>query len=61
MSKGTPTHKVRIEPELWAAATAKAAEDGIDGKVSTVLREALKAWLGRSDARYDLFMPPPRP
>ncbi len=56
MSKGTPTKKFRIEDELWEAAQAERATSGLD--VSTVLRQALKAWLGHPDARYDLFTPP---
>jgi hypothetical protein len=56
MSKGTPTKKFRIEDELWDAAQAKKDTSGPD--VSTVLREAIKAWLGHPDAQYDLFTPP---
>jgi hypothetical protein len=58
MSKGTPTKKFRVDDTLWEASATKAKAEGTD--VSTVLREALKAWHGRPDARYDLFTPPPR-
>lgn len=43
MSKGTKIRGVRIDDDLWAAATAKAEKVGKD--VSTVIREFLREFV----------------
>lgn len=43
MSKGTPTRPIRLTDELWAAAKAKAAEQGTTA--SEVIRALLTDWV----------------
>lgn len=55
-AEGVRLHNIGVDDTLWAAAKAKATRNLT---ISEVVREALKAWLGHPDARYDLFTPPP--
>lgn len=41
--RGTPLHSIRIDDELWAALTARAAADG--ASASDVIRAAVTAYL----------------
>ncbi len=59
MSKGaTPLRAVRVDPELWEAARAKAKEQG--DNLSTIIRNALWAYAesdgpGTQDNQIDAF------
>lgn len=45
MSKGTPPRSLRIPPELWAEAVAKAAKDGTT--VTAVVVESLREYVAK--------------
>lgn len=47
MSKGTERRTIRVDPELWMAAQAKAAEEG--DNISAILRDALRRYLNESE------------
>lgn len=49
MSRGTTRRSIRLEDELWAAATAKAATEGTD--VSSVVRTALADYVAAKAPR----------
>lgn len=54
-AEGTKLRAIGVDQDLWDAAQAAATKEV---SVAAVMREGLKAWLGRPDARYDLFTPP---
>lgn len=47
MSKGTPRRSIRVEDELWQAATEAAEHRGEN--LSDVLREALRQYIDRTN------------
>jgi hypothetical protein len=47
MSKGTPLRNLRVDDDLWEAATAKAQAEHREGGVSEVIRELLTRWVTR--------------
>ncbi|WP_425540737.1 ribbon-helix-helix protein, CopG family [Rhodococcus aetherivorans] len=46
-SRGTTRRTVRVDGELWEAASAKATADGIS--VSDVIRDALREYVSEHD------------